>query len=270
MNITLGNLIGNGVFVYMDDVVIYAKTLEEHERHFDIVLDKFKEANWKIEPEKCELLKHEVVYLGHILSKDGLRPYPKKIKAVKDFPRPKNVSNIRQFLGLAGYYRKFIKDFAKIAKPLSKLTEKDTPFEWTDTVYTSFNTLKEALCTAPVLKFLDMNKPFVITTDAPGYAVGGILSQGKIGNDRPVAYTSRVLRGPELRYDAYEKEALAIIHSVKTFRPYIYGSKFTIVTDQKPLIWFKTAEVNTSVQKWRFQLSEYDYDVIYIGSSFRF
>ena len=99
-----------------------------------------------------------------------------------------------------------------------------------------------------------MSQPFLITTDASGYAVGGILSQGKIGSDLLVAYTSRVLRGPELKYETYEKEALAIIHAVRTFRPYVFGRKFTIVTDHQPLVWFKTADLNTRVQKWRFKL----------------
>ena len=108
-----------------------------------------------------------------------------------------------------------------------------------------------------------MSKPFLITIDASGYAVGGILSQGKIGKDKPIAYTSRLLRGPELKYDTYEKETLEIIHAVRTFRPYLFGRKFTIATDHQPLIWFKTADLNTRVQKWRLKLSEYDYEVIY-------
>lgn len=256
MNVTLEGLIGNGVFVYVDDIVIYAETLEEHQALFDAVMERLRKANWKLEPTKCELLKKEVVYLGHVISEKGLNPDPKKIESVKHYPQPKNPKNIRQFLGLAGYYRRFIKDFAKLAKPMTKLLQNNEEFKWTDQVAESFLKLRQALCEAPLLQFPDMSKPFIITTDASGYALGGILSQGKLGKDQPIAYTSRVLRGPELNYETYEKEALAVIHSVKTFRPYVFGRKFIIVTDHQPLVWFKTADLNTRVKKWRFKLWE--------------
>ena len=164
---------------------------------------------------------------------------------------------------MAGYYRRFIKDFARIAKPLTKLLQNNETFHWSDDAEKAFVKLKELLCTAPLLQPPDMSKPFITTTDASGYAVGGMLSQGKIESDLPVAYTSRVLRGPELNYDTYEKEALAVIHAVRTLRTYVFGRKFTIVTDHQPLIWFKTTDLNTRVQKWRFKLSEYDYEIIY-------
>ena len=239
MNITLDGMLGKGVFVYMGDIVIYARDLVEHENLFNEVMSRLRKANWKLEPDKCELLKREVIYLGHIISEQGIKPDPKKIEAVKEFPRPKNIKNIRQFLGLAGYYRKFIKDFAKISKSLTRLLQNDEPFNWTDEVNISFIKLKEALCSAPALIFPDLTQPFIITTDASGYAVGGILSQGKVGIDHPIAYTSRVLREPELNYDTSEKEALAMIHAVKIFRPYVFGRQFTILTDHQPLVWFK-------------------------------
>ena len=138
MNITLDGMIGKGVFVYIDDIVIYAKTLEEHEKLFDEVM-------------KCELLGREVTYLGHIISEKGLDPDPKKIEAVKEFLRLKNVKSVRQFLGLAGYYRRFIKDFAKIAKPLTKLLQKNEVFHWSEDAQAAFENLKQALCTAPLL-----------------------------------------------------------------------------------------------------------------------
>ena len=185
------------VFVHIDDIVIYAKTLEEHEKLFDKVMNRLRKASWRLDPKKCELLKHEVTYLGHIISAKGLNPDPKKVKAVRNFPKLNNVKGLRQFLRLAGYYRRFIKEFARIAR----LLQKNETFHWTDDAQQAFEKLKELLCTAaPLLKSPDLSKPFLITTDASGYAVGGILSQGKIGSDQPVAYTSRVLRGPELKY----------------------------------------------------------------------
>ena len=198
-----------------------------------------------------------------MLNIKGVSADTRKLEAVREFPKPKNVKNIRQFLGFAGFYRRFIKKFAQIAKPLSKLLQKDIVFKWTEKEEQAFSTLKEHLCNPPILQYPNFSKPFNITSDAFGYAIGGILSQGEIGKDLPIAYTSRVLRGPELSYEVYEKEALAMIHAVKIFRSYISGKKIKIITDHQPLLWFKIAELNTRVQKWRFKLSEYDYEVIY-------
>ena len=126
---------------------------------------------------------------------------------MKDFPQPKDVKNVRHFLRLAEKYRRFIKNFAQIAKPLTKLLQKEMPFEWNEKAEDSFYTLKTFLCNAPSLQFPDFTKPLNVTTDASGYAVGVVLSQGEIGKDRPIAYTSRVLRGPELKYEVYKKES---------------------------------------------------------------
>ena len=263
MDNLLHGLQGNDLFVYLDDIVIYANSIKEHDRKFKLLADRLRQANLKLQIDKCDFLKRKVSYLGHILSKDGLSPDPKKIEAVKNFPVPKNIKNIRQFLGLAGYYRRFIKDFAKIAKPLTTLLQKEKDFDWDTRAQESFETLKEFLCNAPLLQFPDLNKPYNITTDASGFAIGGVLSQGEIGKDRPIAYVSRALRDAELNYEVYEKEALAVIYSVQMFRSYVYGRNITIITDHQPLVWFKTADLNTRVQKWRFKLSEYDYTVIY-------
>ena len=136
-------------------------------------------------------------YLGHIIDKNGVRPDPKKIIAVKEFPVPKTQKNVKQFLGLAGYYRRFIKEFSKIANPLNKLLKKDTPFIWIDKQQTAFDILKSRLFEEPLLQRPDFSQPFVLTTDASRYAKGGILSQGKIGNDKPIAYASRSLSDTE-------------------------------------------------------------------------
>ncbi|KAL7300087.1 hypothetical protein TKK_0007095 [Trichogramma kaykai] len=268
MNFTLEGIIGRGAIVYMDDVIIYSQDLETHKKLFNEVMERFRKANWQLEPSKCNILCKKVKYLGHVISGEGISLDPDKVKAVKEFPTPKKLRGVREFLGLAGYYRRFIKDFAKIAKPLTTLLQKDTDFIWSENCDTAFQTLKNALCNAPLLIYPDFSKPFIITTDASGYAIGGILSQGEPKNEHPVAYTSRMLRGPELNYDTYEKEALAIVHAVEQFRPYIYGHPFIIYTDHQPLVWFKTAELNTRIQKWRFKLAEYQYDIRYkVGKS---
>jgi len=184
--------------------------------------------------------------------------------AVRQFPRPKTPKNIKHFLGLAGYYRRFIPNFSTLAKPLTNLLKNDTRFDWTSAQEQSFETLKQKLCKDPVLQYPDFSKPFILTTDASGIAVGGILSQGEINKDRPIAYASRTLTDNEVKYDTYEKEVLAIIYCVKHFRPYLYGRKFTLVTDHKPLLWFKNAQdANMRILRWRLKLAEYDYDVVY-------
>ena len=210
---------------------MFADSLEEHEEKMKLIMDRLEKANLQLNPDKCEFLRDKVCYLGHMLNIKGVSPDPRKLEAVREFPKPKNVKNIRQFLGLAGFCRRFIKNFAQIAKPLSKLLQKDIEFRWTEKEEQAFFTLKEHLWNPPILQYPNFSKPFNITTDASGYAVGGILSQGELGKDLPIAYTSRVLRGPELSYKVYEKEALAMIHAVKIFRSYIYGKKIKIITD---------------------------------------
>ena len=264
MDMVLMGMQGREVFVYLDDIVVYAKTLTKHNEKCRKVFDRLRKAKLLLQPDKCEFLKREVVYLGHIISKDGVKPNPEKVKAVREFPRPRNLKNIRQFLGLTGYYRRFIEGYAEIAKPLSHLLKDNVPFIWGNSEEKSFQDLKELLITEPVLIFPDFSKPFSVTTDTSGYAIGGILSQGPINQDRPVADTSRTLNTAEVRYDTYEKAALAIVYSVLHFRPYLYGRKFTLVTDHKPLLWFRTCkDGNARVLRWRLKLTEYEYDVVY-------
>lgn len=260
---TFKGIQGKAVFTFIDDLIIAADTLDEHAEKLEQVFDRLRQSNLQINVDKCEFLKSEVRYLGHTLSEAGIKPDPRKLDAVDRFPQPTNIKQIRQFLGLAGYYRRFIDHFAKISKPLTKLLQKDTEFSWNDACEQAFQTLKTALCNPPVLRYPNFSLKFNITTDASGYAIGGVLSQGEIGQDQPIAYASRVLRGPELKYEVYEKEALAMLFCVQTFRTYIYGRPFNLITDHQPLVWFKSADLNTRVQKWRFKLSEYDYTVIY-------
>ncbi|XP_057329925.1 uncharacterized protein LOC130670528 [Microplitis mediator] len=264
MNIVLSGLQGIEVFVYLDDIVIYASSLEEHSLKLERVMKRLKDANLKLQPDKCEFLRREVIYLGHIISAEGVRPDPAKVTAVKNFPRPRTQKNIRQFLGLAGYYRRFIHRFSQIAKPLTNLLKKSMTFEWGRSQQEAFEILRDKLCEEPVLQYPDQSQPFVVTTDASGIAIAGILSQGPIGKDRPVEYTSRVLNDNEQKYSTYEKEALAILHSVSQFRSYLYGRPFKLVTDHKPLVWMQTAKDPTSrLTRWRLKLQEYQFEVIY-------
>ncbi|KAL6418934.1 hypothetical protein ACFW04_011685 [Cataglyphis niger] len=170
MDLVLTGLQGEELFVYMDDIVIYATSLEEHARKYNALIERLRKANLKLQPDKCEFLKTEVTYLGHVIGRDGVKPDPKKLEAVRQFPRPKTPRNIKQFLGLAGYYRRFIPNFSKLAKPLTNLLKNDTRFEWTSAQEDSFEFLKQKLCEEPVLQYPDFSKPFILTTDASGIA----------------------------------------------------------------------------------------------------
>ncbi|XP_033362977.1 uncharacterized protein LOC117241106 [Bombus vosnesenskii] len=264
MNSVLSGLQGIELFVYLDDIVIYSRSLQEHEIIFNKLMERLRTAKLRLQPDKCEFLRHEVNYLGHIISEDGVKPDPKKVEAVSKFPRPKRAKNIKQFLGLAGYYRRFIPDFSKVAKPLTKLLKKDTPFKWTENQENAFNNLKTALMTKPILQYPDFSKPFNLTTDASGYAISDVLSQGPIGKDLPIAYASRLLNSAEQNYSTIEKECLAIVYSAMHFRPYLYGRKFTIVTDHKPLVWMHSIKDPTSrIWKWKLKLSDFEFDIVY-------
>lgn len=264
MDQVLTGLQGTELFVYLDDIVIYASSLKEHESKFNKLANRLRQANLRLQPDKCEFLRKEVSYLGHIIGEKGVQPDPQKVEAVQKFPRPVNEKNIKQFLGLAGYYRRFIPDFSKEARALTKLLKKDTKFTWGEEQEKSFEALKNTLCTEPLLQYPDFTRPFVITTDASNYAIAGILSQGTVGKDLPIAYASRTLNSAEQNYSTIEKELLAIVYSVSYFRPYVYGRKFTLVTDHKPLTWLNSVKDPTSrLARWRLKLAEYEYDVIY-------
>jgi Reverse transcriptase (RNA-dependent DNA polymerase). len=237
MDRCLSGMQGVELFVYMDDIVIFAKSLKEHNEKLEKLLGRLKTAGLVLQPDKCRFLCKEIGYLGHLISEEGIKPDPRKIAAVSQFPQPKGRKNVKQFLGLAGYYRRFIPDFAYIAKPLNALLKKNVTFVWTDEIEEAFRKLKEVLCSEPLLHYPDFSKPFVVTTDASEFAVGAVLSQGTIGNDPPIAYASRALVSAELNYTTTEKELLAIIYAIKQFRPYIFGQKFTLVTDHRPLVW---------------------------------
>ena len=264
MDQVLSGLQGTELFVYLDDIVLYASSLQEHRVKFDKLAKRLREANLMLQPDKCEFLRKEVGYLGHIISDTGVKPDPAKIQAVKEFPRPQHAKNIKQFLGLSGYYRRFVPNFSKIARPLTELLKKDVHFIWKEEQEQAFVQLRDALCTEPILQYPDFTRSFVVTTDASGFAVGGILSQGPIGKDLPIAYTSRLLNAAEKNYSTIEKELLAIVYCVNHFRPYLYGREFQLVTDHKPLVWLHSVKDPTSrLVRWRLKLAEYEYKVIY-------
>jgi hypothetical protein len=220
-----------------------------------------------INPDKCHFATKELQFLGHIVGVNGVKPDPEKIIKVKEYPKPKNVSEIRRFMGLASYYRKFIKDFSIISKPLFELTQKDTIWNWKEKQDEAFNILKEKLITAPVLQYPDYEKEFILLTDASKLALGAILSQkDDQGKEHPILYDSKTLNKSEQNYDTTHLEALAVIWALKKLRHYLHGRKFTIITDHNALVWILNSDKSfTSAKfiKWRMFLQEFDYKVIH-------
>lgn len=254
---------------YLDDIVVHGSSLRDHQEKLMRVFDRLRTHNLKLQPQKCNFLRKEVVYLGHVINETGVSPDPRKIQCIKDYPRPKNAKDIKSFLGLLNYYRRFVVNFAKIAKPLTSLLKKNIIFNWTDKCENAFCELKNILMSPPLLIYPDWEKGnFNLTTDASQFAIGAVLSQGTIPTDQPIAYASRTLNKAEINYSVIQKELLAIIWAVKYFRPYLYGRKFNIITDHRPLTFlFGLKDVSSQLMRWRLQLSEYDYTIIYRAGS---
>jgi RNase H-like domain found in reverse transcriptase/Reverse transcriptase (RNA-dependent DNA polymerase) len=221
-------------FVYMDDIVIFSKSLHDHIIHIKMIFQKLRNVNLKIQLDKSEFLCKEVAFLGHLITPEGIKPNPSKIDAIQKYPIPRTIKEIKSFMGLVGYYRRFISNFAKLTSPLTKCLKKGSKININDPDYIeSFENCKELLINAPILKYPDFEKPFRLTTDASNVAIGGVLSQ----NNQPIGYYSRTLNSAEKNYSTIEKELLAVIACCKHFRPYLFGKKFTIETDHNPLVW---------------------------------
>ncbi|XP_040195045.1 uncharacterized protein LOC120928035 [Rana temporaria] len=252
---------------YLDDIAIYSQTWEEHLRHLGIVLDRIRDANLTLKPDKCNIGMSEVQYLGHRVGCGKQRPEPAKIEAVLNWPVPRTKTQVLAFLGTAGYYRKFVPHYSDIAKPLTDLTKKTLPKQvlWSPECETAFHQLKTALTQAPILAAPDANKRFVVHTDASMFGLGAVLSQvGDDGKEHPVAYLSRKLLPREVGYAAVEKECLALVWALKKLQPYVYGRSFTVMTDHNPLIWLnRVAGENGRLLRWSLALQPYNFTIQY-------
>ncbi|GFV75112.1 retrovirus-related Pol polyprotein from transposon 17.6 [Trichonephila clavipes] len=238
------------------------RTFEEHLQNIRKVLSKLSDANLKLNPSKCKFFQKEVNYLGHIISAEGVRTDPEKVSAVKNWKRPENLRELRSFLGLCTYYRKFVKGFSNIARPLHKLTESKQKFQWTKECEDSFLQLKEALTSSPILIYPQPDKPFILDTDASNESVGAVLSQEIDGQERVIAYWSKCLSKPERNYCVTRKELMAIVKAIEHFHHYLYGQKFLLRTDHASLTWlmnFRNTE--GQVARWIQRLNEYYFDI---------
>ena len=250
---------------YIDDVVIFSKTPEEHKYHLEQVFERLAQAGLKLKMSKCDFAKPEVKLLGYLVNKDGIKTNPAKISAIEKLQPPTNVREIRSFLGISGYYRQCLEGYARVAEPLVKLTRKSEPFVWTEKQAEAFQKLKTMLTTAPVIAHPRLDLPYKLYTDACNYAIGAILCQvHEDGVERVVQYVSHQLSGAQLNWATIEKEAYAVVYAIGKLRPYLYGAEFKVYTDHKPLASLFTKEfVNTKIQRWAVLLAEYGAKIEY-------
>ena len=288
MESCLGDMNLSDLLIYLDDILIYSDSVSEHIARLDKVLERLGEFGLKVKGKKCKLFQTEVVYLGHVVSAEGIKVDDEKVQKVKEWPTPKTAEHLRSFLGLAGYYRRFIKGFAQVAAPLHALLsqsgeqtysknrnrtskpnlKKRCIFSWSDDAQCAFDKLKKLLTEAPVLAYPDFTQPFVLETDASFKGLGACLTQeGSDGKCHPVAYASRGLRGPESRYpdlSAFKLELLALKWAVvDKFKDYLMSVPFVVLTDNNPLANLKTAKLGACEMRWMAQLASFNFSVKY-------
>lgn len=264
INEVLKGLINKICLVYLDDIIILGKDFEEHLKNIQTVFQRLREHNFRVQMDKSEFCLTEIEYLGHLVTNQGIKPNPKLVDKIKQVPLPCTQKQVKSFLGLTGYYRKFIRNYATITKPLTRCLKKNSKVEHTAEFKEAFERVKKIIINPPILKYPDFSQPFNITTDASNVGIGAVLSQGVVGRDNPIMFYSRTLNESEVNYSTIEKECLAIIQAVKIFRPYVYGRKFKIISDHQPLQWlFNLREPNSKLVRWRLKLEEFDYEIQY-------
>ena len=260
----LHDVIGKYVMVYIDDIVIYSKTEAEHEAHTKVVLERLIEAGLTLKSSKCTFDAREVKLLGFVVNENGIQTNPEKVSAIRNLAPPRTLKELRRFLGMSGYYRTCVRDYAAISASLTELMKKGVVWEWTEIHQKSFDALKEALVGSEVIAYPDPTKPYKLFTDSSDYALGAVLVQCVNGVEKVIQYVSKKLNPAQRKWAVIEKEAWAVVYALKKLRPYLYGAEFTIYTDHKPLKSLFLGEVNnTKVQRWAVLISEYGAPIEY-------
>ncbi|GJT70610.1 putative reverse transcriptase domain-containing protein [Tanacetum coccineum] len=248
------------VIVFIDDILIYSKDEREHEEHLKAILELLKKEKLYAKFSKCEFWIPKVQFLGHVIDSRGIHVDPAKIESIKDWASPKTPTEIRQFLGLAGYYRRFIEGFSKIAKSMTKLTQKGIKFDWGEKEENAFQLIKQKLCSAPILALPEGSEDFVVYCDASHKGLGAVLMQ----REKVIAYASRQLKVHEKNYTTHDLELGSVVFALKIWRHYLYGTRCTVFTDHKSLQHIlDQKELNMRQRRWLELLSDYDCDIRY-------
>ena len=275
----LMNKVLNGLkfaMMYLDDIIIFSENELQHLEHLETIFSRLKEAGLKMKLSKCNFFKSEIHYLGHLISTEGISQLPNKLDCIQHIPAPRNVKEIKQFLGLTGYYRKFVPRFTDISRPLTTLTKKDKKFKWTPACQKSFDLLKETLCGEPILKYADTSKPYTLYTDASKFGWAGVLTQShttvidgrSTTTDHPVTFVSGLFRGSQLNWATLMKEAVDIYMSVKKLSFYLTDAKILLRSDHKPLEKFlQKNTLNSKVNNWAMELEAFNIQFDYIKGS---
>lgn len=265
MNIALAGLTPECAFVYIDDIVVIGCSIDHHLNNLEQIFKRLRHYNLKLNPQKCKFFRTEVTYLGHKITNNGILPDDSKFQTIRDYPEPTNVDEVRRFVAFCNYYRKFVPNFAHIAKPLNNLLKKGTTFSWNDERRRSFHLLKHHLLSPRILQYPDFSKDFILTTDASDVACGAILSQLHENCDLPIAFASKSFTKGEKSKPVIEKELTAIHWAIDYFKPYLYGRRFKVRTDHRPLVYlFGMNKPTSKLTRMRLDLEEYDFDIEYL------
>ncbi|XP_055913098.1 uncharacterized protein LOC129946788 [Eupeodes corollae] len=252
------------VFVYLDDIIIVTDSFD---RHLEILKEVFKrlgDAGLKVGREKCNFCRPSLKFLGYVVDRNGLHVDPEKVESMIRIPAPKNVKEIRSFVGTISWYRRFVPNFAILVRPLTDLLKKSKKFEWTKECEESFRKAKECLVTAPILTCPDFSRPFVVQTDASDYGIGAVLSQEFEDGEKAICYLSRSLNRNERNYSTTEKECLAVLWAIEKLRPYLEGVRFTVVTDHHSLVWLSNLkDPQGRLARWAIRLQQFDFKIIH-------
>ena len=269
----MGELNFKKCLVYIDDIIVFSKTFEEHLERLQAVFERLESFGLKLKPSKCSLFQNSVKYLGHVISANGIATDPDKIDSIKTWPVPTSMEELRTFLGFSGYYRKFVSDYAKLVKPLNdllmQLLKPNGPskpaWNWPLQCDDAFHTVKELLSSPPVLAYPNFEKPFILNIDASQQGLGATLCQKHDKTERVIAFASRGLRKAEKNYSAHKLEFLCLKWAVtEKFHEYLYGRKFTVRTDNNPLTYVTTsAKLDATGHRWLAALSTYDFELVY-------
>lgn len=260
----LGPELGVSAFVYLDDVIVLGKTVDEHLQNVRRILKRLREANLKVNNEKSEFFKRKIHYLGHIVAASGIHTDPEKVKSILAIPIPKNITDLRRFMGVISWYRRFIPDCSTLTQPLTRLLHKKHRWEWGSEQNEAFETLKERLSSAPVLAAPDFAVPFCLQTDGSQYGLGVVLTQIQNDHEVVIAYASRTLNKAEQNYSVTEKECLAIVWGISKMRYYLEGYSFTVLTDHASIRWLQTlTSPACRIARWCIYLQQFDFTIKY-------